>query len=267
MKRSRASRGSVRQEACSAHAARSGIAARERPPPRSALRASLGHLIGHPHLAPRSARRAERTRGARPSPRSALRASLGTHAWGAGALAKAAALRGNLMAPEAMRGNLMAPERLLRGARAQGAKVRKCHDGVWNTLGKRAIPSRSVAQREASQRVLRWFCRAIFLLMAAASLRCSVPGLTRCPPHQRPRRIPSRIRRCRQSSQVRPDICTKVENRTSSRSTPYPLEPKLQVYSFPLDQSRVRTFCDKSKIYTIDILGRPRVASVTRTKC
>ena len=132
---------------------------------------------------------------------------------------------------------------------------------------KRVIPSRSVAQREASQRILRWFCRAIFLLMAAASLRCSVPGLTRCPPHQRPRRTPSRIRRCRQSSQVRPDICTKVENRTSSRSTPYPLEPKLQVYSFPLDQSRVRKLSDESKIYTIDILGRPRVASVTRTKC
>ena len=91
--------------------------------------------------------------------------------------------------------------------------------------------------------------------MAAASLRCSVPGLTRCPPHQRPRRTPSRIRRCRQSSQVRPDICTKVENRTSSRSTPNLLKPKLQVYStFPLDHSRVRKASDKSKIYTIDIL-------------
>jgi len=140
-------------------------------------------------------------------------------------------------------------------------------EGDLSQVRKRVIPSRSVAQREASQRILRWFCRAIFLLMAAASLRCSVPGLTRCPPHQRPRRTPSRIRRCRQSSQVRPDICTKVENRTSSRSTPYPLEPKLQVYSFPLDQSRVRKLGDESKIYNIDILGRPRVASVTRTKC
>ena len=79
--------------------------------------------------APRVARTLNRT----PSPRSALRASLGTHAWGASLTslraprvarnarvgrwrAKAAALRGNLMAPEAMRGNLMAPERLLRGA-------------------------------------------------------------------------------------------------------------------------------------------------------
>ena len=110
-KRSRASSGSVRQEACGANAARAGIAAR-----------------GRPHLAPRSARRSDRP--LRSSPRSALRASLGTHgptsaprswrrAWGAGAprwRAKAAALRGNLMAPEAMRGNLMAPEGLLRGA-------------------------------------------------------------------------------------------------------------------------------------------------------
>ena len=42
MKRSRASRGSVRQEACGAHAARAGIAAR-----------------GRPHLTPRSARRSD----------------------------------------------------------------------------------------------------------------------------------------------------------------------------------------------------------------
>ena len=152
----------------------------------------------------------------------------------------------------------MAPERLLRGARAQGAKVRKCHDGAWNTLGKRAIPSRSVAQREASQRVLRWFCRAIFLLMAAASLRCSVPGLTRCPPHQRPRRIPSRIRRCRQSSQVRPDICTKVENRTSSRSTSYPFEPKLQVCSIHSTTRELNPNWNAFNIYTLKALtNRP----------
>ena len=99
LKRSRASSGSVWQEACGAHAARAGIAARGRPSPRSALRASLGH----PHLAPRSARRSGASNAAGPAvaaygrkpaahrrsqgrhrdarrkapPRSALRASLG----------------------------------------------------------------------------------------------------------------------------------------------------------------------------------------------
>ena len=139
-------------------AARAGIAARGRTPPRSALRASLGH----PHLAPRSARRSGasnaagpavaaygrqpaahrrsqgRDRGARRKapPRSALRASLGTHgptsaprswrrAWGAGAprwRAEAAALRGNLMAPE----------RLARGARSpNGLHRSKGEQGTW----------------------------------------------------------------------------------------------------------------------------------------
>ena len=173
-------------------------------PPHSALRASLGH----PHLAPRSARRSGasnaagpavaaygrqpaahrrsqgRDRGARrkapprsalraslgrplrSSPRSALRASLGTHgptsaprswrrAWGAGAprwRAEAAALRGNLMAPERLARGARSPNGLHRSKREQGtwrarrlwrahaspgAKVRKCHDGAWTPSRKR----------------------------------------------------------------------------------------------------------------------------------
>ena len=59
-KRSRASSGSVWQEACVAHAARAGIAARGRPhlAPHSARRSDAPSAH---HLAPRSARRSERT--------------------------------------------------------------------------------------------------------------------------------------------------------------------------------------------------------------
>ena len=201
-KRSRACSGSVRMPAAHRRSQGQHRGARKAPP-RSALRASLGH----PHLAPRSARRSGasnaagpavaayvrqpaahrrsqgRDRGARrkapprsalraslgrplrSSPRSALRASLGTHgptsaprswrrAWGAGAprwRAEAAALRGNLMAPERLARGARSPNglhrskgeqgtwrarRLWRAHASPGAKVRKCHDGAWNTLAK-----------------------------------------------------------------------------------------------------------------------------------
>jgi hypothetical protein len=207
-KRSRASSGSVRMPAAHRRSQGRHRGARRKAPPRSALRASLGH----PHLAPRSARRSGasnaagpavaaydrqpaahrrsqgRHRGARrkapprsalraslgrplgSSPRSALRASLGTHgptsaprswrrAWGAGAprwRAKAAALRGNLMAPERLARGARAPNGLHRSTRrnssararrqwrthaSPGAKVRKCHDGAWNTLAKNFLLS------------------------------------------------------------------------------------------------------------------------------
>ena len=142
-KRSRASSGSVRQEACGAHAARAGIAAR-----------------GRPHLTPRSARRSDTltslraprvARNARPHERSWRRA------WGAGAprwRAEAAALRGNLMAPERLARGARSPNglhrskgeqatwrarRLWRAHASPGAKVRKCHDGAWTPSRKRHI--------------------------------------------------------------------------------------------------------------------------------
>jgi hypothetical protein len=147
------------------NAAGPAVAAYGRKP--AAHRRSQGRHRGARKAPPRSALRASLGRPLRSSPRSALRASLGTHgptsaprswrrAWGAGAprwRAKAAALRGNLMAPERLLRGAHAPNSLHRShchactwrarrqwrphALARVLKVRKCHDGACNTLAKK----------------------------------------------------------------------------------------------------------------------------------